>query len=430
MIERLSFNIAVDVTGILGLSFMVLNFLGSAVFQDRKRKQMFTLFLVTCVVMLSDMFACLYRGRPEAQMILYISNTAYFVFSYIMLLAFANYMRLDMEMKPSEGRFGFYFVYITGICMIILSLTNPIHHLLFEIPAQTGLYHRERLFPIITVTSIASILCFQVQILLRKCIPWRRRMHLFWYCVLPIVALIVQHFFYGISLMNLASIVSVLIIFMNNYSQTLSQFSQQEMELQNTRAALVLSQIQPHFLFNSMAAVMDLCDTDPQEAKAALQELSDYLHYKISAMSHSYVVSFREDLDFLNNYLKLEKRRFGSRLNVEYDIQAMDFQIPLLTLQPLVENSIRHGISKKTGGGTIRVRSWENTEYCSILVEDDGVGFDTHQPLDSSGEHVGLSNVRRRLAAMCGGTLTVRSVPGNGTAVEITIKKEKGRQVK
>lgn len=428
MIERLSFNIAVDVTGILGLSFMVLSFTDASVFRDRKRRQMFILFLVTCVVLLADMVASFYRGRTDAQVILYAANTAYFVFSYIMMLAFAIYMRLDMEMKPNEGRLSFLLVHVMAVAMIVFSITDPIHHLLFHIPEETGLYHRERMFPVITITSVAAILTFQVQILTKKNIPWRRRVPLLLYGVLPIFALIIQHFFYGISLTNLSYIVSVLIIFMNGYSETLFAVSQQELELQNTRAALVLSQIQPHFLFNSMAAVMDLCDSDPGEAKAALQELSNYLHYKIFAMSNSYVVSFQEDLDFLNNYLKLEKRRFGDRLNMEYDIRSADFQVPLLTLQPLVENAIRHGISKKNQGGTIRVHSWENAEYYTILVEDDGIGFDIHGPQDDGREHVGLANVRTRLHALCGGSLTVRSVPGDGTAVEITIKKKEGEQ--
>lgn len=169
---------------------------------------------------------------------------------------------------------------------------------------------------------------------------------------------------------------------------------------------------------------MDLCDANPQEAKAALQELSDYLHFKMTAMSSSYLVSFDEDIEFVQNYLKLEKRRFGDRLTVEYDIQVTNFRIPLLTLQPLVENAIRHGISKRPEGGTIRITTRELEDSYSILLEDNGVGFDTTKAPDDSREHVGLSNVRTRLIALCGGSLTVHSVPGEGTTVEIRIKKE------
>ena len=167
---------------------------------------------------------------------------------------------------------------------------------------------------------------------------------------------------------------------------------------------------------------MDLCDTDPREAKAALQELSDYLHYKISALSGNFLVSFDEDMEFLQNYLKLEKRRFGPRLNVEYEIGTTDFKVPLLTLQPLAENAIRHGLSKRPEGGTVRIVTKKIAEYYSILVEDNGVGFDTSVSPDSTRNHVGLNNVRTRLSILCHGSLTVHSIPGVGTIVEITIR--------
>ena len=222
----------------------------------------------------------------------------------------------------------------------------------------------------------------------------------------------------------MTSLFAILVLYASFYFEENQKYAQQEQELQNARAALVLSQIQPHFLFNSLAVVMDLCDTEPKEAKAALQELSDYLHYKMAALSSCYLVSFAEDMEFLYNYLKLEKRRFGPRLTVEYDIRVRDFQIPLLTLQPLAENAIRHGIRKRPQGGTLRVSTREVAGYYSILVEDNGVGFDPSRPPDGSRKHVGLENVRTRLAILCGGTMTVRSAPGVGTTVEITIRKE------
>ena len=265
------------------------------------------------------------------------------------------------------------------------------------------------------------------EIIQRKEIRWQNRAALAFFCISHIVTIMTQPLVHGTTLVNLASLFSLLVLYTSFYSEQNLRFSQQELELQNTRAALVLSQIQPHFLFNSMAVVMDLCDTDPKEAKAALQELSDYLHFKITAMSNSYVVDFAEDLEFLQNYLKLEKRRYGSRLRVEYDIQTTDFKLPLLTLQPLVENAIRHGISKRPEGGTVRVTSRHVGNRYSILVEDNGVGFDTSRAYDDSREHVGLASVRTRLNALCDGMLVVRSTPNIGTTVEIIIQKKEDK---
>lgn len=424
MIERLSFNIAVDITGILGLFFMTLSFADRALFQDGKRQRLLSIYITLMAVLATDMVACIFRGKPEMLLLLDVVNTAYFVLNYMLLLIFVSYMRHELNLKSNQWRIPYYVIYVLAVGMMLASLLNPVHHYFFEIEEETGLYHRNDGYWLTTATTVIMLVSM-CKILIQRDVPWAKRLSLVSFCVLPLLVVMVQHFFYGLSMTNLAALCSALIIYAGNYVEQNQAVSKKEMELQNTRAALVLSQIQPHFLFNSMAAVMDLCDTDPQEAKDALQELSDYLHYKISAMSNSYVVPFQEDLDFLQNYLKLEKRRFHDRLRVEYDIQATDFQIPLLTLQPLVENAIRHGISKRPSGGTIRVHSWENSEYCSILVEDDGVGFDTSGDYDTDGLHVGLANVRTRLAALCGGTLTIRSSLGTGTAVEITIRKKR-----
>ena len=107
---------------------------------------------------------------------------------------------------------------------------------------------------------------------------------------------------------------------------------------------------------------------------------------------------------------------------MEYEIGTTDFKVPLLTLQPLAENAIRHGLSKRPEGGTVRIVTKKIAEYYSILVEDNGVGFDTSVSPDSTRNHVGLNNVRTRLSILCHGSLTVRSIPGVGTIVEITIR--------
>ena len=308
--------------------------------------------------------------------------------------------------------------------MVLVAALNPIHRRLLSISAETGLAYRQNLYPLPRFLICIILGECLYRIILQKDVRWKNRMALGFFCLSHIIAILVEFLLPGWDLVNMASLFSMLVLYTSFYAEQNLKYAQQELELQNARAALVLSQIQPHFLFNSIAAVMDLCDTDPKEAKAALQELSDYLHFKITAMSSSYMVSFAEDLEFLQNYLKLEKRRFGDRLTVEYDVRSTGFDIPLLTLQPLVENAIRHGISKRPGGGTIRVSSREVAGYYSVVVEDDGVGFDPSKEFDSSREHIGLSNVRTRLSALCGGTVTVRSTPGVGTRVEITIRKK------
>ena len=422
--KLLSFNTAADLTGILGLIFIIFSFSFNSALKSRKSKCLCGLLLIFVGVMMSDLVATVYRGQPKMVDILYAAYAVNMVLNYCLIAAFVFYLRMDLRLKPKEWWSETVAIHCVLGLMVLVAALNPIHRRLLSISAETGLAYHQNLYPLPRFLICIILGECLYRIILQKDVRWKNRMALGFFCLSQIVTILLELFLPSLDLVNMASLFSMLVLYTSFYAEQNLKYAQQELELQNARAALVLSQIQPHFLFNSIAAVMDLCDTDPREAKAALQELSDYLHFKITAMSSSYMVSFAEDLEFLQNYLKLEKRRFGDRLTVEYDVRSTGFDIPLLTLQPLVENAIRHGISKRPAGGTIRVSSREIAGYYSVVVEDDGVGFDPSKEFDSSREHVGLSNVRTRLSALCGGTVTVRSTPGVGTRVEITIRKK------
>lgn len=425
MMKQLSFNVAVDLTGILGMIFLLFSICFHSALTTAKTRRLSTLMVLFTGEVTADLIACIYYPRPNALFTLHAAFVVKTVLGSAMLLVFVSLLRTSLALRPNQWRGSCRVIFIASGAMLVSMVTNPIHQLYFRFSSPASTSCRGIGFPILSVYFCLVLGTCLHQVLSHREAKWVTRFSLGFYCVTHIIAWLLQPFASLFSLVNIASLVSILVLSSTYYAEQNLRFAQQELELRNARAALVLSQIQPHFLFNSMTAVMDLCDTDPQEAKAALQELSDYLHYKISALSGNFLVQFSEDMDFLRNYLKLEKRRFGARLNVEYDIGAADFQVPLLTLQPLAENAIRHGLSKKPEGGTIRVITREIAEYYSILVEDDGVGFDTAALQDMPGTHVGLNNVRSRLAILCGGSLTVRSTPGAGTTVEITIRKTK-----
>ncbi len=423
--DIISFNLAADLTGILGMFFIILSFIGTSALKSSKSKCLCSMLVVYLFILLADMVSTYYRGNLQALTLRYTAATVILTLDTVMIAMFVVFMRMDLNIKKTEWRFEMTGIYAILLPILLLNLTNSVHHLVINISPVTGEEVQEPLFMVSGVLVALILWACLVEIIAHKKVLLRYRWPLMFYCLSHMVTILIQPWMKaGTTVVNLATLASLLVLCASFYSEQNRRISQQELELQNARAALVLSQIQPHFLFNSMAVVMDLCDTNPQEAKAALRELSDYLHFKMTAMSSSYLVSFDEDIEFVQNYLKLEKRRFGDRLTVEYDIQATNFRIPLLTLQPLVENAVRHGISKRPEGGTIRITTRELEDSYSILLEDNGVGFDTTKAPDDSREHVGLSNVRTRLIALCGGSLTVHSVPGEGTTVEIRIKKE------
>lgn len=193
------------------------------------------------------------------------------------------------------------------------------------------------------------------------------------------------------------------------------------------RIKIMMSQIQPHFLYNSLSSISELCVTDPKKAQTLTDDFSEYLRYNLTALNNDKMISFEKQLEQTNTYLKIEKTRFGERVNVVYDINAQDFEIPTLTVQPLVENAVRHGICKRPKGGTITIRSYETEKEYVIEIADDGVGFDTENIASDGETHVGLKNVRTRLAFF-GDTLEIESEQGVGTTVTITVPKKKHRK--
>lgn len=189
---------------------------------------------------------------------------------------------------------------------------------------------------------------------------------------------------------------------------------------------VMLSQIQPHFLYNSLAVISYLCKRDPEEAQRAIQDLSAFLRGNMDSLKKRSPISFEQELNHVRHYLYLEQRRFQARLKVVYDIQATAFSVPSLSLQPLAENAVRHGILKKEEGGVVTIRSQEKKDCFQVQIVDNGVGFRRAGEQPDLGEHchIGIKNVRSRLEFMVHGTLDIES-NDNGTTVTIHIPKNR-----
>ena len=178
----------------------------------------------------------------------------------------------------------------------------------------------------------------------------------------------------------------------------------------------ILSQIQPHFLYNILTLIQYYCNTDPKIAEETVVEFSVYLRGNLDALILREKIKFERELRHVISYLSIEKKRFERKFNVSYDIKVIDFMLPPLTLMAIVENAVCHGITKKEDSGTIWIETCETDGNIVITISDDGAGFDVNE--EAAG---GIKNVRNRLAEMCGGTLEITSKPGIGTKAVITI---------
>lgn len=193
-------------------------------------------------------------------------------------------------------------------------------------------------------------------------------------------------------------------------------------QLQESRIAIMISQIQPHFIYNTLGTIQQLCKEDPKKASNLVRNFSLYLRGNFGELDNTLPIRFVQELEHVRYYTEIELIRFPD-MTVKYDIQTKEFLLPALTVQPLVENAIKHGLMGLEEGGTVTVTSYENdTHYC-VKVEDDGIGFDIDGVQDDK-KHIGIRNVRERLRLMCGGSLTIESQKGKGTTALIQIPKE------
>lgn len=192
--------------------------------------------------------------------------------------------------------------------------------------------------------------------------------------------------------------------------------------LEGLRSSMMLSQIKPHFLYNTIGAIEEMIDTNPARAKRELDGFARYMRMNIDTLSSQELVFFEKELSHVKAYVQIQNLRFGDTLSVTYDITSTNFRLPPLTIQPIVENAIKHGIRPRDGNGSIKLIESESADNYIIRVIDDGVGFEINEPIKAFGS-TGLANIHYRLQKLCNGSVEMTSAPGVGTTVTVIIPK-------
>ena len=195
-------------------------------------------------------------------------------------------------------------------------------------------------------------------------------------------------------------------------------------ELTESRIATMISQIQPHFIYNTLGTIEQLCITEPKEASKLVRNFSLYLRGNFSELDNAKPIRFSQEMNHVKHYTDIEQVRFPD-MTIQYDLRSVEFLLPALSVQPLVENAIKHGLMGLEEGGIVTISAYETDDSYIVEVTDDGVGFDMSVGYDET-KHVGIKNIRGRIEAMCSGTLTIESEIGKGTKATIRIPKEAG----
>lgn len=204
-----------------------------------------------------------------------------------------------------------------------------------------------------------------------------------------------------------------------------AQLAVQEQELVELRTQIMLSQMQPHFLYNTLTTISSLCYLgNADEAREVVDKFASYFRQNMDSMGKNKFIPFEKELEHIQTYLWIEKVRFDDVLNVEYKIGPTNFRLPSLSLQPLVENAVKHGICRKEDSGTVTIETKETEAEFLVIVTDDGAGFDPDEKPNDGRSHVGIDNIRTRLETLCNGSLEIQSAVGAGTVATVHLPKQ------
>lgn len=286
-------------------------------------------------------------------------------------------------------------------------------------------YSHGPLFPVYIGLCLLIVIIIIMQfVLYGKSFRQLNRNSLYCIMILIITSILVQEIPNGFRTAYVGMTLGAALMFIHY-----TEYSQQSMDEKMTdqRIQLMLSQIKPHFLYNVLGSIEALCERDPQAAKLVTRKFAQYLRGNMDSLTEKKLIPFEKELQHTRLYLELEQIRFGDALQVEYDIEVHDFFLPPLTLEPIAENAVKHGIRMKPDGrGKVCIFAKEQEEYYELRVEDDGPGYDPDK-VNGDESHIGIRNVRERLERICGGQLRIDPAVGQGTVVRIHVPKNQGQ---
>lgn len=218
---------------------------------------------------------------------------------------------------------------------------------------------------------------------------------------------------------------SVIIVIFGFHGMVLNEKKNRRIEekLEETRIQLLVGQIRSHFIYNTLTTIQALIKIDPSKAEHMVYMFSKYLRNNIDQLTTYTKIPLENELEHILTYIEIEKVRFGDRIQFEYEIEDMDLYVPALSLQPLVENAIKHGICKKEEGGIVTLKQKIEGNTGTFVVQDNGIGFQT-KDLKS----VGIKNITYRLRTMMNADLKIETALGNGTTVSIYFPVEENRK--
>ena len=353
-----------------------------------------------------------------------VSQTAMFFqsfFSSLLMQMMALLLRHFIWDNSSDRHGKHIYIHTVGllwsIYVGILSMTLFNDRIYYFTP--DNVYHRGPYYVLLMVPPMIIMTIIFIELLKRKNdLTGKQFCAMLTYILIAVVCVPVQIMFQGIMVIVLGTSVAGIIMFILLMSEQVDMSIKKSEKLADLRVQLLTLQMSPHFICNTLLSIYYLCDDDKDKAQKTILDFTDYLRKNYTAMTKDTIVPFSDELEHARAYAAVEKVRYEDMLDVVFDIKDEDFMLPPLTLQPLVENSVKHGIDPAGNVLNILVRAERSEEGYVVTVEDNGSDKGRSGP---EGTHVAVKNITNRLKMMCNGSLELIKKDGGGAVVRIMI---------
>ena len=414
------FNASVCIFGILILTIHVVNLLSKP--ERRKDDNLLLLFFIFTIVHFATYLTfVLIKERYTSNAFIITFYTIFYIFNNLEVLLLFWYARTYINVAADAQKVLSIVNLSTFAIFVILDIVNIFNGIFFT--AENGVYLRSKTMIISQGYQFIMFTIIVFISIINKKLNIREKLAFCLYCFVPLIAIVIQNIFKGYAIAYASIIVAIEILFLFLSVQRDIELVKEEEKNKDAQIKIMLSQIKPHFVYNSLSAISTLITIDPPKAQEELDRFTAYLRANLASLTDTKGIPFESELKHIETYVALEKMRFKDRINVVYDIGVKDFIIPPLTIQPIVENAIKHGILKKIEGGTVTIKTQEVSTAYIIEITDDGVGFKMKDVDFDSNEHFGMNNIKYRLKTMCKADVVIDSEEGKGTKIRVVIYK-------
>lgn len=279
--------------------------------------------------------------------------------------------------------------------------------------------------------QLSMFICLLAIVITNKRISRKRKRNLLWSCIPTGFLFLLQCFSTNIEfILHFLSLNLIILFILNFYekgmkiAKTDEALSEQEWESQQLKRKLLLSRIQPSFIFNTLSTIAHLTKSDQEMAYQTTVTFADYLRNNLDTLSNPGIIPFAKELEYIKGYVDIQSLCYREKLKVIYEIDTLDFSIPALSIVPFIKLSVTTGLATKVGGGYVLLKTTETDDNYCITIKDNGLGYLQDDRKEKNEEYFIMESIKERIENDVHGHCLFESTPGEGTTITITIRKE------